>query len=148
MNDPDLTAPLVGGCVCGLVRFAATSSPLRITVCHCLWCQRRTGSAFGVEVVFAAEALALSGDALGTRLHRSDESGRWIEQRFCTACGANAGLRLEAVPEVSSVPAGAFDEPAALEGFAVPVRHVFTRSARPWSIIPPEAERFERHFRR
>ena len=41
-----------GGCVCGANRFMATGAPLRITICHCTWCQRRTGTAFGTEVVF------------------------------------------------------------------------------------------------
>jgi hypothetical protein len=48
-------APLIernGGCVCGSIRFKATGEPLRVTICHCTWCQRRTGTAFGTEVVF------------------------------------------------------------------------------------------------
>jgi len=50
-----------GGCVCGAVRFVATGEPLRVTICHCTWCQRRTGTAFGTEVVYQAGQVALTG---------------------------------------------------------------------------------------
>jgi hypothetical protein len=65
-----------GGCVCGAVRYVADGDPERVTVCHCTWCQRRTGSAFGVEAVFKMEAVSLAGDAVRTYRHVSDESGR------------------------------------------------------------------------
>ncbi len=44
-----------GGCVCESVRYVAHDDPERVTICHCAWCQRRTGSAFGIEVVFRLE---------------------------------------------------------------------------------------------
>jgi hypothetical protein len=37
-------APMRGGCICGGLRFEVMAPPLRVTVCHCLWCQR---AAFG-----------------------------------------------------------------------------------------------------
>ena len=37
-----------GQCVCGKVTYTVVGEPARITICHCKWCQRRTGSAFGV----------------------------------------------------------------------------------------------------
>jgi hypothetical protein len=42
-----------GGCLCGAVRFALSADPLRVTVCHCHFCQRNTGTAYLVEPVFA-----------------------------------------------------------------------------------------------
>ena len=41
-----------GGCICGAVRFRVTNAPFRTSVCHCRFCQRRTGSAFGIGVYF------------------------------------------------------------------------------------------------
>ena len=41
-----------GGCLCGDARYKVSTSPLRVTVCHCRFCQRFTGSAFLVEPIF------------------------------------------------------------------------------------------------
>lgn len=136
-----------GGCICGNVRYSVSGEPKRITVCHCAWCQRRTGTAFGVEVVFDESQISISGESLSSYRHISDESGRWVEQHFCTHCGSNIGLTLQAVPGIRSLSAGSFDDPSWPEHAKHPRRHVFTRSARSWSDIPAGAERYEMHFR-
>ena len=37
---------LSGGCACGRVRHRLVSPPMFVHCCHCLRCQRETGSAF------------------------------------------------------------------------------------------------------
>src|SRR5688572_18349216 len=101
-----------GGCVCGAVRFRATGEPLRVTICHCRWCQRRTGTAFGTEVVFNGDQIEITGTEPARYRHLSDESGRWLDIEFCRRCGSNLGFTLEAAPGLRTLPAGAFDDPA------------------------------------
>lgn len=137
-----------GGCVCGAVRYATHGEPERVTVCHCTWCQRRTGSAFGIEVVYRADAVTVTGDTLATYRHVSDESGRWLDQQFCTRCGANIGFTLEAVPGIRTIAAGTFDDPSWITAERYTFRHVYLRSARPWSRVPDGVERHEAHFRK
>jgi len=137
-----------GGCVCGAVRYVAHGDPERVTVCHCTWCQRRTGSAFGVEVVFRTAAVTVSGDTLRTWRHNSDESGRWLDQQFCSRCGTNIGIALEAVPGIRTIAAGTFDDPSWLSRERYLFHYVYLRSARDWSAIPDGVERYEAHFRR
>jgi hypothetical protein len=137
-----------GGCMCGEVRFEAREDPLRVTVCHCLWCQRRTGSAFGVEVVFAAESIAVLGNSIVKHRHYSDESGRWLEVEFCGNCGTNLGFTLEAVPGIRTLPAGAFDDPSWITSDRYKFRQVYMRSRRDWSEIGPHVEAYEAHFRK
>lgn len=136
-----------GGCVCGAVRYVVQRPPERVTICHCTWCQRRTGSAFGVEAVFKADAVELAGDTLRIYRHISDESGRWLEQAFCSTCGANIGFTLEAVPGIRTIAAGTFDDPAWVTSDKYLFRHVFMRSDRGWADVPDGVERYERHFR-
>ncbi len=50
-----------GGCLCGAVRYTTQGDPMRVTVCHCTWCQRRTGSAFAVESLFELEQVEIAG---------------------------------------------------------------------------------------
>lgn len=87
-----------GGCVCGAVRYIVESAPERSTICHCTWCQRRTGSAFGVETVFKTDTVKITGDTLQKYRHHSDESGRWVDQHFCATCGTNIGITLRLFP--------------------------------------------------
>lgn len=136
-----------GGCVCGKVRFKASGEPLRVTICHCTWCQRRTGTAFGTEVVFTAEQVEIAGEVARYR-HLSDESGRWLDVEFCPTCGTNLGFTLELAPGLRTLPAGAFDDPAWIRADRLNVRHVFLRSRRDWSDLTPLVEQYEQHFRK
>jgi hypothetical protein len=136
-----------GGCMCGAVRFKARGEPSRVTVCHCAWCQRRTGTAFGTEVVFDKGQVEMTGDDIARHRHVSDESGRWLEVEFCRRCGTNLGFTLEAAPGVRTLPAGAFDDPRWITADRYKVRHVFLRSRREWSDLSPKVEQYERHFR-
>ncbi|MGE0575122.1 MAG: GFA family protein [Reyranella sp.] len=137
---------LGGGCVCGAVRFTATGEPLRVTICHCTWCQRRTGTAFGTEVVFNADQVTMAGKVSRYR-HVSDLSGRWLDVEFCPRCGTNLGFTLQAAPGLRTLPAGAFDEPRSISPERYPFRHVFVRSRRDWSDLSPLVETYEQHFR-
>lgn len=134
-----------GGCVCGAVRYATTGEPLRVTVCHCTWCQRRTGTAFAVEPVFEEAQVTLEGELKRYR-HVSDESGRWLDQHFCPACGTNIGLTLEWRPGVRIIDAGTFDDPSWIRADRHRFRHIFLRSAQAWSEVPDGVEKFEAHF--
>jgi len=136
-----------GGCVCGAVRFEA-GEPLRVTICHCTWCQRRTGSAFGTEVVFEADKVAISGGTVTRYRHVSDESGRWLDVEFCGRCGTNLGFTLEMAPGIRTLPAGAFDDPVWIRADNLKTRHVFLRSRRDWSDLTPLVEQYEQHFRK
>ena len=136
-----------GGCVCGAVRFRATGEPQRVTICHCRWCQRRTGTAFGTEIVFNGAEVEFSGDPAGRYRHVSDESGRWLDIEFCRRCGSNLGFTLEAVPDVRTLPAGAFDDPEWIRADRYKFRHVYLRSRRAWSELSPLVEAYEAHFR-
>ncbi|MDD9904983.1 MAG: GFA family protein [Rhodospirillaceae bacterium] len=136
-----------GGCVCGAVRFGATGEALRVTICHCNWCQRRTGSAFGIEVVYREDQVAVSGDTVSTYRHVSDESGRWLDVAFCGRCGSNLGFTLEAAPGIRTLPAGAFDDPSQFSPERQEFRHVYIRSRRDWSDLSDNVAVYEQHFR-
>ena len=132
--------------MCGSIRFKATGEPLRVTICHCTWCQRRTGTAFGTEVVFESGQVRFDGEAAQYR-HHSDESSRWLDIAFCRTCGTNLGFTLEAAPGIRTLPAGAFDDLSWITPERIQTRHVFLRSRRDWSELSPLVEQYERHFR-
>ncbi len=115
-------------------------------MCHCTWCQRRTGTAFGTEVVFESGQVAFIGEPAKYR-HHSDESGRWLDVEFCRTCGTNLGFTLELAPGLRTLPAGAFDDPSWITPESIAFKHIYLRSRRPWSDLTPRVEQYERHFR-
>jgi hypothetical protein len=76
-----------GGCICGAVQYETRSDPLRVTICHCRFCQRATGSAYMVEPVFRREDLRITHESATTYGHRSKGSGRVVFIHFSAACG-------------------------------------------------------------
>ena len=42
-------------CSCGQLQLTVRGDPVLVAACHCLECQRRTGSAFGVQAFYPQE---------------------------------------------------------------------------------------------
>jgi len=129
-----------GGCLCGSVRYRTIGEPMLATVCHCTFCQRRTGSAFSEPVLFTLEQVEFSGGLLTTYEHRSDESHRWLRLEFCPRCGTTVSWTVERRPGTRGIAGGTFDNPSWLQI----TRHIWTRSAQPWTVIPQDVETFEK----
>src|SRR6476619_4515150 len=113
-------------CSCGQLELVAEGEPVRVSVCHCLACQRRTGSAFGVQARFPAERVRIAGRS--TQYVRSSDEGETRTFEFCPACGATVYYRLASVPDVIAVPVGAFADPA----FPPPWVSVYESRRHPW----------------
>ena len=86
-----------GGCLCGDVRYRTTANPMRVTVCHCTFCQKLTGSAYLVEPIFRRADVTLTGAAPKTYDHRSDTSHKRVTINFCERCGTTVYLDLGTV---------------------------------------------------
>ena len=98
-------------CRCGALTATCVGEPVRISVCHCLDCQRRSGSAFSAQVRFPDDLLTVTG--LASEYETRGDSGRWAKFRFCPTCGDTVAYRIEAMPGVTAIPLGAFDNPYA-----------------------------------
>jgi hypothetical protein len=129
-----------GGCVCGAVRYRVTNAPFRAGVCHFKFCQRRSGSAFGIGVYFKESDFELTRGALKSYEHKSDESGRWLRMEFCPDCGTTVTWTLELFPDGRGVAGGTLDDPSWIKV----ERHTWTRSKQHWVPIPPDTDTFEK----
>jgi hypothetical protein len=129
--------PLTGGCQCGALRYEVRQAPLSLYVCHCTECQRQSGSAFGLSLLVARDAIAVSGTA--KRWRRRLDSGYAIECVFCPECGT----RLWHEPERN--PAGAVVKPGTLDDtrWLGPVGHIWTKSVQPWFEIPADTVNYD-----
>ena len=126
-------------CACGQLRLACRGEPVRISVCHCLDCQRRTGSAFGVQARFPLADVAIEGES--RTFTRSSDSGNPVTLHFCATCGSTVCWELQAVPGFLAVAVGAFADPQ----FPQPWISVFEARRHPWVAIEPTGpiERFD-----
>ena len=134
-----------GGCLCGGVRYVVNGDPARVTVCHCTWCQRRTGTAFAVESLFNIAQVEISGQTNRFR-SVSDESGRWLDLEFCPKCGTSIGFTFERLPDHRMIDCGTFDDPGWVSPERFEFRYVFLRSAQCWSDVPEGAQTFDEFF--
>lgn len=132
-----------GGCLCGAVRYVARGEPVRVTICHCSFCQRITGSAFLVEPIFNRQDVTFAAEAARAFEHRSDGSGKRVTVHFCERCGAHLILSFERFPDVVGLFGGTFDDPNWFDRSKG--RHIFIRSAQKGVVLPANVELYEAH---
>jgi hypothetical protein len=121
-------------CSCGQLRLVAEGDPLRISVCHCLACQRRTGSAFGYQARFPRERVTVHGQA--REYVRISDEGEPRTFSFCPDCGATV-FYVAGPPDQIAVPVGAFADPA----FPEPRVSVWESRRHDWVTMPEGVER-------
>jgi hypothetical protein len=129
-----------GGCSCGAVRYRLTSGPLFTHCCHCLNCQRQTGSAFVINLLIEADRVELlAGDPQPVDVPRDDGSTQRIYR--CPVCQI-AVFSEYGRPEIKFVRAGALDEPSRV----APDVHIYTRTKVPWITLPGSVPAFEEFY--
>lgn len=115
----------------------ASEEPLRISVCHCHACQRRTGSVFGVQARFRADSVDIRGRS--SRYMRPGESGGRLRFYFCPACGATVHYELDGLDDIVAVPIGAFADPQ----FPAPQVSVYEECMHRWVTLPGDIEHLD-----
>lgn len=121
-------------CSCGQLSVTTEGEPIRISMCHCLECQRRTGSIFGAQARFPADKVTIDGRA--TEFSRIADSGNRVTFRFCPVCGSSVYYTMEGLPDAVGVAIGAFADPS----FPAPRVSVYEERKHPWAGIPEGAE--------
>ena len=100
-----------GGCLCGEARYLVSGYPGPRGVCHCRYCQLRTGSAFAVLAYFKPENFSLKSGQL-THYGFTSESGKQWDINFCSKCGTTVYYQLEAWGDLIGIDSGTFDPPS------------------------------------
>ena len=97
-------------CSCGQLSATCSGEPVRISVCHCLDCKRRTGSAFSYNVRFAEADVSIEGRS--AQFTRVGELGGRVIYSFCPDCGTTVHYRIDTQPGLTAIPVGAFADPS------------------------------------
>ena len=125
-------------CRCGQLRATVTGEPVRVSVCHCLNCKKRSGSAFAVQARWPAEQVVIEGRS--NSFKKVADSGNWATFHFCPDCGSDVHYDNNGKFDGQiAIPLGAFDDPF----FLTPAFSVWEERKHDWVAI--EGETME-HF--
>jgi hypothetical protein len=138
-----MIATLEGGCACGRVRYRLTAPAMFVHCCHCLNCQKHTGSAFVINMLVETSRVERSGpEPQRTEMPLNGGSPNTIFR--CPECGVALWSDYGNRPQILFVRAGTLDDPRAVS----PDVHIYTRSKLPWVRLPEGVPTFEEFYDR
>jgi hypothetical protein len=122
-------------CSCGALSVTVTGDPVRISICHCLACQKRSGSLFAAQARWPRDRAIVSGAS--TEFARVGDEGSTARFHFCPICGAAVYYLMDAMPDFIAVPIGGFADP----DFPMPTISVYDNRRHRWLELPEGIER-------
>jgi len=134
----------VARCACGRVEITVEGEPLMVYICHCEFCQRRSGNVFIASAQFAEEqVISITGETGRYNGLEVDGVGAvatpgGINYHFCSVCGSSM-YHENAFPKtgkrVFAVSLGAFTD----DVFPPPTAEYFTKHRHHWVPAVPDA---------
>ena len=113
-------------CSCGQLVVGCKGEPATVSLCHCLSCQKQTGSTYGIAAFFPRADVQSKGRT--QRYTRRGDSGFDVTFYFCPNCGSTVFWEPHRRPDVIGVAVGAFADPT----FPRPSREVYEQHRHPW----------------
>ncbi|MBS0283002.1 MAG: GFA family protein [Proteobacteria bacterium] len=116
--------PIEGGCRCGRVRFRISAPPLMAMACHCIGCQKMSGSAFSTSLAVPEAGFAvIAGETVVGGMHD------YPHHQHCDWCKSWVFTRLKPAAGFINVRATMLDD---ARWFA-PLIESYTSEALPWA---------------
>lgn len=124
--------------MCGQLTIRCLGEPAKVSICHCLDCQRRSGSAFAAQARYEKKAVEISGRAsIWSAIGPSGERSSFFS---CADCASGGWFINGGQPELVAVPLGTFDDPS----FPAPSFSVYASRKRSWvSITGPDTAHYD-----
>jgi len=130
-----------GRCSCGAVTYHLSSKPMFVHCCHCIDCQRLTGSAYVLNALIETDRVTVDGELTETSLQTPSGGGKLIKR--CVACGdAVYSHYLIRGRRVAFIRVGTLDDPAA----CAPDVQIFTESKQPWVPLSSDIPAFRAFY--
>jgi hypothetical protein len=121
----------IASCSCGGLKVTVEGEPVRVSICHCLECQKRTGSVFGAQARFTRENI-VGIEGQSTEYLRIGDEGCHLRFRFCPRCGSTVRYTIDEDPDLVAIPIGCFADPQ----FTTPTFSVYERRKHSWVVVP------------
>jgi hypothetical protein len=118
-------------CRCGQLKVTVTSEPVRVSVCHCLNCKKRSGSAFAVQARWPSAHVQIDGSS--KTFVKVADSGNRATFHFCPECGSDVYYEIDGkfddkFNDLIAIPLGVFDDPF----FLTPAFSVWENRKHDW----------------
>jgi hypothetical protein len=118
-------------CRCGQLKATVTGEPVRVSVCHCLNCKKRSGSAFAVQARWPTQDVRIDGESKS--FVKVADSGNRGTFHFCPNCGSDVFYEIDGKFDdkfngLIAIPLGAFDDPY----FLTPAFSVWEKRKHDW----------------
>lgn len=139
------TEPLAmrGACSCGHTRYKLTRAPLFVHCCHCTYCQRETGSAFGLNALIEASEVVLEQGKL-ERVELPSKSDKGQSVFRCSQCQVALWSHYGAGGDtLSFVRVGTLSDAASI----TPSIHIYTSTKQPWVRLSSEVPSVDEYYR-
>lgn len=127
----------IATCQCGQLRAECEGEPVRISVCHCLDCQKRSGSSFAAQARWPDERVQITGRF--KEWQRAGDDGAGATFKFCPDCGSTVAYVNAGMAGLTAVAIGAFAD----SGFPAPHYSVYESRKHAWvAVVGDDIERF------
>lgn len=131
-----------GACLCGGVRYTSDAEPAVVAVCHCVTCQKNTGSAFSLNIGVPTDSLSITGATLARYEDRTGASGKAFYRSFCSRCGSPIAGAGDAYPGLTFIKAGTLDDPS----WVKPSAHIWCDEKQPWVAVEHGVQQIPKSF--
>jgi hypothetical protein len=121
-----------GQCRCGQLQLLVEAEALPpLYACHCLNCQRWSGSAFGLHMLCTIAAVQVFGEP---RVYVYEHGGHTSTQYACATCFTRLFNETTAAPGMRVVRASVLDGSEQL----APKAHIWVKRKQSWLALPAE----------
>jgi hypothetical protein len=127
-------------CRCGQLKATVSGEAIRVSVCHCLNCKKRSGSAFAVQARWPKAQVQIDGES--KTFVKVADSGNRATFHFCPGCGSDVYYTIDGkfddkFNDLVAIPLGVFDDPY----FLTPAFSVWESRKHDWvEILGDEVE--------
>ena len=126
-----MTTNRTASCRCGQLTATVSGEPARVSVCHCLNCQKRSGSAFAAQARWPRDRTGIAGES--KTFVKVADSGNKATFHFCPECGSDVYYEIDGkfddkFNDLIAIPIGTFDDPFVL----TPAYSVWESRKHPW----------------
>ena len=126
-------------CLCGQLRLDVSGEPFAVSICHCLNCKRRSGSAFGMQAGFKADQVQVTGRYKDYSNISDEEDRKEHVLHFCPDCGSQVFYTEPMEPDLVVVSVGSFADPS----FPPPTESGYESRRHPWIGLPDSIARHD-----
>ena len=124
----------VATCACNAISLRISGAPIRVSICHCFACQKRTGAPFAQQARFLQGDIEVAGS---TQVYtRTADSGNRIDFHFCSRCATVMYYIVEPMLDHVAVPVGLLCDP----NFPAPDFSVYEERMHHWIQLPAAME--------